>query len=150
MGRTTNQTQYTPASIAAGTSYPLTYTYNLAGNLHSSTTGSGPGSTPITLTNTYDGAGRLEQVTSSYTNNGALPGTLFKPYTASAPCPNSITSQYTAFGSLANAQLGSGLTMNRAYDKRLHVNCEIDTGSIGASATSGSATVTITGSEQTQ
>ncbi|MGA3083081.1 MAG: hypothetical protein ABSD44_17150, partial [Terracidiphilus sp.] len=150
MGRITSQTQYTPASIAAGTSYPLTYSYNLAGNLHSSSTGSGPGSTPIALTNTYDGAGRLKQVASSYTNNGALPGTLFQPYTGSTPCLNSITGQYTAFGSLANAQLGSGLTLNRAYDIRLRINCEIDTGSIGASATSGSATVTITGSEQTQ
>jgi hypothetical protein len=97
----------------------------------------------------YDGAGRLQTLTSSWTNNGVFPVTLFSPPTAvpSTPCANAITTQYAPFGGLANAALGNGLTLNRAYDKRLRTTCENDTGSVG-NATGGSATVTITGAEQ--
>ncbi len=157
MGRILNEQQYTPASQAAGTSYPLAYTYDLAGNLLISTSGVGPTSTPanpapITFTNTYDGAGRLQTLTSSWTNNGVFPVTLFSPPTAmpSTPCANAITAQYAPFGGLANAAFGNGLTLNRAYDKRLRTTCENDVGTGTTPATSGSATVTITGSEQTK
>ena len=154
MGRISSEQQYTPASQAAGTSYPLAYTYDWAGNLLTSTSGAGPAATPanpapITFTNMYDGAGRLQTLTSSWTNNGVFPVTLFSPPTAvpSTPCANAITTQYAPFGGLANAALGNGLTLNRAYDKRLRTTCENDTGSVG-NATGGSATVTITGAEQ--
>jgi len=99
MGRITNEQQYTPANQASGTPYAPVYTYDLAGNLLTSTSGVGP-----TYTNTYYGAG-------------------------------SITSQYTAFGGLANAAFGNGLTLNRAYDNLLRTTCEIDTGTTVTSAT---------------
>jgi len=41
------------------------------------------------------------------------------------------------------------LTLNRGYDVRQRVNCENDVGG-NTAATSGTATVTITGMEQTQ
>jgi hypothetical protein len=94
----------------------------------------------------------LQTLTSSWTNNGVFPVTLFSPPTAmpSTPCANAITAQYAPFGGLANAAFGNGLTLNRAYDKRLRTTCENDVGTGTTPATSGSATVTITGSEQTK
>jgi len=156
MGRIWNEQQYTPASQASGAPYAPAYTYDLAGNLISSTSGVGP--SPITLTNTFDGAGRLQKLISSLISNpvtgAALPATLFSlPTTGqSTVCANSTSPSppYAAFGGLMNAALGNGLTLNRAYDSRLRTTCETDIGSIVASPTSGSATVTITGEEQSK
>jgi YD repeat-containing protein len=163
MGRALNEQQYTLASQANGASYSPVYTYDLAGNLTSSTTGFGPTSTspPITLSYTYDGAGRLRTVSNLATtviNGITMPTLLFAPpaTTTNLPCVNSpnsqiaVSSQYTAFGALANAALGSDLTLNRAFDSRLRTTCEIDQGTGATPATPGSATVTITGSEQSQ
>ena len=49
-----------------------------------------------------------------------------------------------------NATYGNGLALNRSYDKRLRTSCEVDTGGAVVNATSGSATVTITGTEQSK
>jgi YD repeat-containing protein len=148
MGRILNETQFTVANQAAP--YTLAYTYDLAGNLLTSTSGAGP-SGPITFTNTYDGAGRLQKLASNYTNSSLYPDTLFSPPSAqSIPCANSFTTQYTPFGGLANAGLGNGLSLNRSFDNRLRTTCETDTGSIVTSSTPGSATVTITGLEQSK
>jgi hypothetical protein len=131
------------------------YKYDAAGNLLTSTSGVGPTlAPPITFTNTFDGAGRLQTVGSSWTNGSVFPGTLFSPPTlqgqqSSTYCTDQ-TDQYAAFGGLMNAQFGGGLTLNRSYDKRLRTTCENDVGSGATQATPGSATVSITGSEQTQ
>jgi len=130
MGRITNEQQYTPANQASGTPYAPVYTYDLAGNLLTSTSGVGP-----TYTNTYYGAGRLQTLISNWTNNSTFPTLLFSSLTESGSCPGSITSQYTAFGGLANAAFGNGLTLNRAYDNLLRTTCEIDTGTTVTSAT---------------
>jgi YD repeat-containing protein len=157
MGRILSEQQYTPASQARATPYVLGYTYDLAGNLLSSTSGAGPGATPanpapITFTNIFDGAGHLQTLTSSWTNNSVFPMTLFNAQTGPGPCPNppSIPAAYAAFGGLQNAAYGNGLMLNRAYDTRLRTTCESDIGTGTTPATPGSATVTITGSEQTQ
>jgi len=50
-----------------------------------------------------------------------------------------------------NATYGGGsLTLNRGYDARLRTTCETDTGSLLINSTSVSATVTVTGTEQSQ
>jgi hypothetical protein len=141
MGRIVNEQQFTKASQASGAVYAPSYTYDLAGNLRSSTNGVGPTSaTPaapsIALTYTLDNAGHLQTLGSSLQSatinqtTYSLPATLFSPPTVqSSPCLNSVTTQYTAFGGLANALYGTGLTLNRAYDSRLRTTCESDKGS---------------------
>lgn len=137
------------------------YTYDLAGNLHTFTDGitrspTQPPGTLLTFTNAYDSGGRLETVTSNW-SDGWHPSTLFQTQSGppSPPCGSSATGPYAGFGGLMNATLGSttygtGLALNRNYDNRLRTNCEIDQNSGNAAATSGSGTVTIIGAEQTK
>lgn len=142
MGRVlSEQTCVYPSCTTA--TYPLSFTYDLAGNLTSYTNGST--SKPITLTNSYDSVGRVQSVSSSW-NDATHPSPLF-----SAPISTSQSSWgYSPQGALANATYGTGLTLNRTYDTRLRITGETDTGSTAQSAAPGSATVTITGQEQTQ
>ena len=156
-------------NFSSGTSSPpcqtgsitgIAYCYDLAGDLTFSSNGvKSPayfgGSTSITFTNTYDAAARLS---TSVGNLGAVvskwsstsnPVTLFSAVPGSTvPCANSTAPPYAPFGGLMNATFGSGLTLNRAYDIRLRTTCEIDTGAGVSGSTSGTATVTVTGSEQ--
>jgi YD repeat-containing protein len=152
MGRLNNEFQFTPANQLSG--YNPQYTYDLAGNLITSTDGATPSptspGTKLTFTNAFDNAGRLQTLTSNASNSTNYPGTLFSAQAGLTPCSSSATAPYTAFGGLQNATFGNSLTLNRTYDLRLRTICETDTGSIVASPTNGSATVTITGSEQIQ
>jgi YD repeat-containing protein len=146
MGRLLSENQYTPSNRSSSP-YVLSYSYDLAGNLTSSNNGNS--ASQMVFTNTFDSAGRLQ--TLSNTSNPSLPVSLFSlPTTSALPCSNSSTYPYAAFGGLMNANFGAGLTLNRAYDNRLRTTCEIDTGNGVGAATAGSATVTITGSEQSQ
>jgi YD repeat-containing protein len=139
MGRIVNEQQFTKASQASGAIYAPAYTYDLAGHLLSSTNGVGsttPAAPPITFTYTLDNAGRLQTLNSSLQTatvnqtTYTLPTTLFSPPTdQSFPCANSTSTQYTAFGGLANALYGSGLRLNRSYDSRLRTTCESNIGS---------------------
>jgi hypothetical protein len=139
MGRLLNEQQFTPASQASGAPYSPAYTYDLAGNLHTSTSGVGPASaSPILFTNIFDSAGRLNLLSSNWTNSSVFPTALFS------------NPSYAAPGGLTGARFGNGLTLSRAYDNRLRITGETDTGSGATVATPGSATVTITGSEQSQ
>jgi len=150
IGRVLQEQQCTPTNCSVGTPYASAYTYDLAGNAFTFTNGvtSTPTVGTLTFTNKFGGAGRLLSLTSNWSDS-THPAMLFS---AQAPqttqCPDSPISAYAAFGGLLNATYGSGLTLNRAFDKRLRMSCAIGTGGIAASATSGSATVTITGSEQ--
>jgi YD repeat-containing protein len=149
MGRVLSEQQSTLASQVGGASYPLTYSYDLAGNLYQSTNGSV--SRPITFTNVFDSAGRLYTLTSSWTNNNVFPATLFTAQSAtSTPCPDSLSYAYAASGALMNAQLGNTLTLNRAYDKRWRTTCEKDSSSGATITTPGSGSLTITGVEQSK
>jgi YD repeat-containing protein len=152
MGRVLNEQQFAPGNSTLGTITPppsicanrsaetgLSYCYDLAGDLTFSTNGiNSPsylsGQSPIAFTNTYDGAGRLQTVTSNYTNNNVYPGNLFSPPTGQEqlPCAGtpSASAQYWPFGDLMNAALGNGVTLNRTYDIRIRTNCENDTGSL--------------------
>jgi YD repeat-containing protein len=163
MGRILNEQQYTPASqLSATPYYAPQYTYDLAGNLTSSTSGvsptttanviTTPAGTPITFTYTIDGAGRLQTLTGNVISiNGVpLPATLFSPQPGPNTSCTSLTAQYWPFGGLMNATFGNGLALNRAYDNRMRTTCEIDTGTGATVATPGTATVTITGVEQSK
>ncbi|MGA7317474.1 MAG: hypothetical protein WBX22_26290 [Silvibacterium sp.] len=145
MGRVTSEQQCVLSNCVSGTTpYSLAYTYDLAGHITSYPNGI----SSIGFTNAYDGVGRLQTITSSW-DDATHPPTIFSAQTASSsPCGQ--TPSYTAFGGLMNAVLGNGLTLSRSFDKRLRSNCETDTGSVVASPTSSSATVAITGSEQSQ
>jgi YD repeat-containing protein len=159
MGRIWSENQYTPAGIAEGTSYPTNYTYDLAGNVTSSSVGAVPPSmtfsspsapctgapsfsnTMLMVVNCYDGVGRLSSVAS---NAGSGPDNLF-------------TAQgYSPFNGLTNAIYGGNgsgnnqVTLTRGYDTRLRITYETDFGNGPSSGTNGSATVTITGAEQSQ
>ena len=132
----------TPPCFTSGLSGPyfLPYCYDLAGNLVYSTNGlaNTPGATnPVWFANTYDGASHLNSITSSW-NDATHPSPLF-----SSPL-------YSASGALTNAIYGSSVGLSRTYDNRLRITGETDTGTIITGATPGSATVTITGSEQSQ
>ncbi len=154
MGRVTQEKQYTLAAQASGRPYAPIYTYDLAGNLTYSTSGVGPAetSTPLAFTYMLDGAGRVQKVTSNWTNGGIYPTTLFSvSATSSSSCSGfSTTGGYSAFGGLLTGTLGNGISINRMYDNRLRIACEMDLGGVGTNATSGSVTVTVSGSERTQ
>jgi len=169
MGRITSELQYTMANITSGTPYAPTYSYDLAGDLVTSTNGIGPKTvgtqtgTPFIFTNTFDAAGRLQSLASNWTTNyingtaNVFPATLFNAQTGIATCPTSSSPEaaYAAFGGLQNAAFGipanattGALTVNRSYDIRLRTTCETSSGNAVANSTPGTATVVITGSEQ--
>jgi YD repeat-containing protein len=141
-------------SCGGSTPSMLTYVYDLAGNLNTYTNGitstpaSGLG--PITFTQSFNAGGQLQGVGSSL-NDPQHPASLFSALPGtSGPCTASFAYPYTPAGGLANATFGNVLTLSRGYDNRLRTNCEIDTGTVVPNATNGSATVTITGSEQSK
>jgi hypothetical protein len=169
MGRITSELQYTMANITSGTPYAPTYSYDLAGDLVTSTNGIGPKTvgtqtgTPFIFTNTFDAAGRLQSLASNWTTNyingtaNVFPATLFNAQTGIATCPTSSSPEaaYAAFGGLQNAAFGiaanattGALTVNRSYDIRLRTTCETSSVNAVANSTPGTATVVITGSEQ--
>jgi hypothetical protein len=149
MGRITTEKQSTLANIAG---YNLTNLYDLAGDLISSSDGvaTTPTGAPISFTSMFDGAGRLQTLTSSWSDI-THPAALF------VTNPSSTTPSYAPFGGLTNATFGinsafgnkSAASLNRTYDSRLRITGETDMGG-GSNAASGSATVTITGQEQTK
>jgi len=157
MGRVLSEQQYTAATLASGKPYLPSYTYDLAGNLITSPTT--PGAT-LTFTSCIDGAGRLQTLTSNWystTTAPQLPQSLFSAKGPNAtPCPTSSSAPtlssttYAAFGGLTNAMLGNGLSLTRTYDNRLRITAETDTGRATPVATIGSATVSVTGAEQSQ
>jgi YD repeat-containing protein len=153
MGRLLNEQQYTLASQATERTYAPSYTYDLAGNLITSTDGTTPSPTTsgamLTFTNGYDGAEHLVSLTSNW-GDPNHPATLFSLPSGQTPCTSAVACPYTAFGALQNAIYGGGvLTLGRTYDTRMRFSSETDVGS-NAAATSGTATVTITGSEQSK
>ena len=154
VGRITSELEFTPASTAAGTSYSPAYSYHLDGSLNTSTSGVAPtgASSSIVLTNVFDGAGRLQNLTSNYTANSLYPTSLFAPASGSQslPCGTTGSAQYWPSGTLMSAAMGNGLTINQSIDKRLRLGCEGALGNAPATSTAGSAAITITGAEQSQ
>jgi len=88
----------------------MSYLYDLAGNLTQYTNGLGS----LSFTPSYDGAGRLSQVTSSL-NDGLHPPTVF------------TADVYTAAGSIQNMILGNNIFVTKTYDNRLRPTGETAT-----------------------
>jgi len=152
MGRIVSEQQCTPANCTTTNPYLSAYSYDLAGEVHTSSIGitSTPTSNTMTLTNEYDSAGRLKTVKSDWVDS-LHPAQLFSAQiTSNTSCDASTTVAYSPFGTLANALMGNGLMLNRSFDKRLRTTCEFDMGGIVASPTSGSATISIPGAEQSK
>jgi RHS repeat-associated protein len=105
MGRVINNSQCTPQNCST-TPFSVAYTYDLLGDITSSTPGEG-----MTLTNTYNAGARLTSVTSSISDSNH-PGTLFG-YQNPA--------HYNAAGSLLSVTLGNGINETRTYDARLRL-----------------------------
>jgi len=133
MGRLWNENQ-----CSFGHCFAPAYTYDLAGNLVTSTDGvtpspTAPSGTLLTFTNAYDNAGFLCTVTSNWNNGTTYPGTILSETNQKqATCPNSPGTAYTAFGALMNATFGVGnsgsyaFTLNRNYDNRERMTSETD------------------------
>jgi RHS repeat-associated protein len=145
MGRITQEQQCGAISVCGASPYNFQYMYDLAGDVISST--NGVSSTGIGLTYAYDGAGRLQTLTSSW-NDATHPATLFSPPASGA--------QYSAVG-LVGASLGTFsssqspvYTLQRAYDSRLRPISETDvaTASVLHPATVSAGSIAIAGAVQ--
>jgi YD repeat-containing protein len=146
MGRPLSVQQCTPSNCTSTMPYTLSYGYDLAGNLTYYTNGlaSTPdaGSSPLTFMQTFDSAGRLQNVTSTWSNN-THPAMLFN------------AQSYAPSGTLTSTLYGNGITLGRVYNNQLLPNSETDItnsggGTGGTVAVPGSATVTVTGVEQSK
>jgi YD repeat-containing protein len=99
MGRIKKQWQATPYNVCCS-SWLLTNTYDLAGDMLSYTNGLG-----YTFTQSFNTDVRLTQLTSSLVD-GQHPGTLFS------------NGHYNALGQLVSATLGNGIAETRTYNNR--------------------------------
>jgi YD repeat-containing protein len=144
MGRVTQEQQCTPSNCATSSQFSISNSYDLTGNVLSYTNGilNTPGATsePFTLTQTFGGAGRVQTMSSNWSDT-VHPASLFSAQSVPAYAPQ---------GALESAILGNNaLTLSRSFDTRLRVNAETIIGDQVASPTSGTAAVTISGAEQT-
>lgn len=144
MGRPLNVQQCTPSNCSSAAPYTLGYGYDLAGNLTSYTNGlsatPGAGQGPLTFVQVFDSAGRLQDVTSTWSDN-THPSTLFSAPTYAPP------------GMVTGATYGSAITIGRGFNTVLLPTSENDTSSGGSGgggsvAAPGAATITVTGAEQ--
>lgn len=145
MGRITQEQQCGVLSVCGAAPYNFQYMYDLAGNMISST--NGVSSTGIGLTYAYDGAERLQTVTSTW-DDATHPATLFSPPASGA--------QYSPVG-LSEASLGTFsasqppvYTLQRAYDNRLRPVSETDVATVSVlnPATVSTGSIAIAGAEQ--
>lgn len=145
MGQITSEQQCTPATCTS-TGYPLTYGYDLGGQLTSYNDGNG-----ITFTQSYSSGGQLQAVWSSRAD---YPQCLYSAQMAAdsgSPCTQTWTAYpHVPTGALQNAYFGSAMTLNQTFDPRLRITGATYTGTVAGTGASGHATVPITGQEQTQ
>jgi RHS repeat-associated protein len=114
MGRISQNGLCTPLNCGTG-SFATNYAYDLAGDLTSFFDGAF-----VTFGQTFDGAGRLSQLTSSW-NDAQHPGTLFTADPSSGYFPS---------GALRKAALGNGLMLTNVYNNRLQP-CRLNVNSSG-------------------
>jgi hypothetical protein len=150
MGRVLSEQQCTPSNCSATNSYSLAMNYDLMGNLTSYTNGiastPGAGSRTLTFAETYDQAGRLQTLNSTWGSQQLL--SVQQPQ-QNNPCadPNSLF-PYSAFGGLSGAVFGNGVTLARRYDRRLRATCELDSSGTGSAGAYSTGMITIKGAEQ--
>ncbi|KAA6461894.1 hypothetical protein DYQ86_09610 [Acidobacteria bacterium AB60] len=109
VGSPTSFAQCTQDDCSAGWNYTLSYAYDITGPVSSRQIASGS-SNDYTLAYTYNGAGQLTTLASSW-NDATHPGTLFSNGT------------YGPLGRLATDSLGSGEIESFAYDQRGRLGC---------------------------
>jgi YD repeat-containing protein len=102
MGRVKMQQQCNLGACTTGQPYTVNPSYDLAGNLATYDNGLGT----LTITNSYDIANRLFQVTSSI-NNATHPQSLY------------YVSDFAPFGAPHSSLLGGNLSITQTYDLRL-------------------------------
>jgi RHS repeat-associated protein len=129
MGRIQNQYQCTPANCGTGY-FSLPYLYDFAGDVVSAGNGTG-----TTFGYGYNGAAELISATSSL-SDANHPLTLFTNAT------------YSPFGTLVFAKLGNGVNETHSYNNRLWLQSISATNPVGGTATAGSGSVTVSGTEQ--
>ncbi len=103
LGRVKINSQCTPQNCGANTVFPVIYSYDLLGDMLTSTNGVG-----VTLTYAVNLAPRLTTLTSSLSDSNH-PGTLFS------------AAYYNAAGSMLSASLGNVIAETRTYDPRLRL-----------------------------
>jgi YD repeat-containing protein len=103
VGRITQEQQcHRSSCTASGAPFNQTINYDLAGNL----TSYGNGLSALTITNSYDTAGRLFKVSSSLTD-ATHPQSLYS------------ISDFAPFGAPASSMLGGHISITQSYDSRL-------------------------------
>ncbi len=143
-------------SACSETVYSPSYTYDLAGNVHTATLAlpaatTGVPANPMTIAYGYDSVSRLNSVSSNVPQSDNLPSTLFQA-TGTSPA---------AYGSmgLMNASLGvnsatntPALTLSRNYDMLGRVLSEQDmaTSAQTNAGTGSTGSITISGTEQSK
>ena len=127
MGRVTNNYQCTPYNCGSGF-YLLSYTYDLIGDMLTSTNGAG-----VTFTQIFDAAAHLTSLTSSLSDSNH-PGTLLS------------NASYDALGSPLTDSLGNGVAEARGYMNRGWLNSL--SANAGGTLTKATGSVTISGTEQ--
>lgn len=140
MGRVTTEKQ----CVLGSCSDLLTYDWDDLGNLTSETNGvSNPG---VQISYFRDNALRLNTVSSTW-QDGTHPGTLFSAPSSSYGPDGLMNASYA----LNNSTQQPGITLARTYDPlRMWVTSDTYTGHIEHTATSGSGSLTISGSEQSK
>jgi RHS repeat-associated protein len=103
LGRVKMNSQCTPQNCSTPAVFPVTYTYDLLGDVLTSANGAG-----VTLTYAVNVAPRLTSLTSSLSDSNH-PGALFS------------SSHYNAAGALLSATLGGSISETRTYDARLRL-----------------------------
>lgn len=129
IGRVSGENQYTPSNRSTGSPYAMSYTYDYVGDVLNSTNGTTktPTVSTLLLTSSFDAAGRLQSVTSNW-SDPTHPISLFAlPLNPTVSCSGSSTLPYAPFGGLMNATFGTSLNLNRSYNNRLQTTCEFDT-----------------------
>lgn len=127
MGRVQSQQECTPNASGPGNCtsaspnpFTLSYVYNLAGNPVAYTNGVNnvPSVGTIAYGLQYDGAGRLQNLSSSWNSATGSSGSSLSLFTADP------TVGYSAPGAIQNMVLGDNIFVNKTYDSRLRTTSE--------------------------
>jgi hypothetical protein len=129
-GRVLSEQQCTPNVSGPGSCttsplnpFALSYLYDLSGNLTAYTNGVNnvPEVGSINFGLQYDGAGRLQNLNSSWNPAMSSSGSPLSLFTADP------TNGYTPSGAIQNMYLGDDIFVNKTYDKRLRTTGETAT-----------------------
>jgi RHS repeat-associated protein len=133
LGRVINNSQCTPQNCTALTTFPLSYGYDVIGDLISGTDGAGH-----TLTYNYNQATRLTGVSTNLPPDSNHPSTLLS------------NAHFSQFGSLASASFGNTETETRTYLPRGFLQSIADTTPNPVAGVAPTGSVTVSGAEQSK